>query len=76
MIQYLRSQMTDEMLQTELWENRERRSLFLRVPFESPHLHQPSLSGAELRLGEPNPKGKAVAPKRNARRRTKREERE
>ena len=38
--------------------------------------HQPSLSGAELRLGEPNPKGKAVAPKRNARRRTKREERE
>ena len=32
--------MTDEMLQTELWENRERRSLFLRVPFESSHLHQ------------------------------------
>ncbi len=31
--------MTDEMLQTELLENRERRSLFLRVPFESPHLH-------------------------------------
>ncbi|MBR5549446.1 MAG: hypothetical protein IKU71_06925 [Kiritimatiellae bacterium] len=28
--------MADEMLQTELWENRERRSLFLRVPFESP----------------------------------------
>jgi len=45
--------MTDEMLQTELWDNRERWSLFLRVPFESPHLHQPSLSEAELRLGEP-----------------------
>ena len=27
------------MLQTELWENREQRSLFLCVPFESPHLH-------------------------------------
>ena len=39
--------------------------------FESLTAHQPSLSGAELRLGEPNPKGKAVAPKRNARRRTK-----
>jgi hypothetical protein len=24
-----------------------------KVPFESPHLHQPSLSEAELRLGEP-----------------------
>ena len=39
MIQYLRFRMTDEMLQTELWENREQRSLFLCVPFESPHLH-------------------------------------
>lgn len=53
MIQYLRFQMADEMLQTELWGNREWRSLFLRVPFESPHLHQPSLSEAELRLGKP-----------------------
>ena len=43
--------------------------------FESLIVHQPSLSGAGLRLGEPNPKGKAVAPKRNARRRTKRKER-
>ena len=43
--------------------------------FESLTAHQPSLSGAELRLGEPNPKGKAVAPKRNARRRTKRKKR-
>ena len=39
MIQYSRFQMVDEMLQTELWENRERRSLFSRVPFESLHLH-------------------------------------
>lgn len=39
MVQYLLFQMTDEMLQTELWENREWRSLFLRVPFERPHLH-------------------------------------
>nr|DAL88211.1 MAG TPA: hypothetical protein [Caudoviricetes sp.] len=31
--------MTGEMLQTELLENRERRSLFLCVPFGSPHLH-------------------------------------
>ena len=53
MTQCLCFQMIDEMLQTELWDNRERRSLFLRVPFESPHLHQPSLSEAELRLGKP-----------------------
>ena len=33
-----RFQWTDEMLQTELGENRECRSLFLRVPFESHHL--------------------------------------
>ena len=39
MIQYSRVLMTDEMLQTELLENRERRSLFLCVPFESSHLH-------------------------------------
>ena len=52
-MQYLCFQMADEMLQTELWENREQRSLFLWVPFESLHLHQPSLSEAELRLGEP-----------------------
>ena len=67
MIQYVRFRMTDEMLQTELWENREQWSLFLRVPFEPSHLHQPSLNEAELRLGEPlgeaetNPKGKAGA---------------
>ena len=50
MMHYLCFQMTDEILQTEHWGNRERRSLFLRVPFESPHLHQPSLSEAELRM--------------------------
>lgn len=62
MTQCLCFQMTDEMLQTELWNNRERRSLFLRVPFESPHLHHPSHGlPAVATDGRPNPKGNAGA---------------
>ena len=55
MTQCLCFQMIDEMLQTELWDNRERRSLFLRVPFKSLHLHHPSPFG--LRMAGHPPSG-------------------